>query len=317
MTLSANAEKVHRLLAKRNARLKFKEIVAKTALSTKQVDDAIYELRAAQHRLAYAKFDKTYFYSESPTWYSEETDLSRVLPVEGTIGLISDTHLCSVAERLDVVNDAYDAFKARGITHVFHTGDISDGWQEYRNHISFVKAHGDQDQAAYVIKHYPKREGITTYVIGGNHDDSYGKSKVDRVSLVVHGFQHQGKVIKGRDDIKYLGPYNHYVRFPQEVIMQMLHPRGGNAYAKSYRQQKRSEEMDPNRRPDLQVSGHYHTWNYIWLVGTHFLALPGMQDETEFFVRLGYPRSVGYTILTYKIEKGRFAFLSPELYMVK
>lgn len=315
--LSKEARKVHALLAKRNTRLKFKEITVQARLSAKQVDDAIFELRANEHRIVYAKFDKTYHYSESPTWYSEETDLSRVMPLEGEFGLVSDTHLCSIAERLDVVEMAYNFFALRGIKQVFHCGDLTDGWNEYRNHISFVKVHGDQDQALYFIKKFPRIEGITTYAIGGNHDDSYGKSKVDRVSLITHGFQHQGKEVKGRDDIVYLGPYNHYVRLPQEVTMQMLHPRGGNSYARSYRQQKRSEEMQPNRRPDAQLSGHYHVYNHIYLVGTHFVACPGMQDETEFFVRLGYPRSVGFTVVRYKISKGKFEYFSPQLYMVK
>ena len=36
---------------------------------------------------------------------------------------ISDTHLGSVAERLELVNEAYDTFAEAGISHVFHMGD--------------------------------------------------------------------------------------------------------------------------------------------------------------------------------------------------
>lgn len=45
------------------------------------------------------------------------------------------------------------------------------------------------------------------------------------------------------------------------------------------------------------------------------LALPGMQDQTEFFVRLGYPRSIGFAIVHYEIRDGGFFSFSPELFM--
>lgn len=97
----------------------------------------------------------------------------------------------------------------------------------------------------------------------------------------------------------------------------MLHPRGGASYAVSYKQQKRSENMDKNFRPDIQVSGHYHTFNYIWLQGTHFVACPGMQDETEFFKRLGLPRGMGFVIIHYKIADARLKSFGTELFMAR
>jgi predicted phosphodiesterase len=310
-----NAEKVIIALTKRNTRLKFAELAEAAKLTKRQLNDCIAEVRKVRPDLMFGKFDKCYWFSNTPTWYTNQTDLSKELPSEGVFGALSDTHLCSVAERLDLVNEAYNAFAERGVTKVFHTGDLTDGWQEYRNHISFVKVHGSQEQALYAIKNYPRRQGIKTYVIGGNHDDDYAKTKVDRLSLITHGFHHQGKEIKGRDDIVYVGQYSHYVIFPQEVRMHLVHPRGNNAYAMSYKQQKRSEAMSKNERPDMQLSGHFHTFTHIWLDGTHMVALPGLQDATEFFIRLGLPRSLGWTIISYKIVKGKLESFSPELFM--
>lgn len=303
------------VLSKANARYKFKELQALTGLKPKELEVAIAKLREERNDLMYGKFDKKYWFSNTPTWYSNQTDLSRVLPVEGRFGVISDTHLCSVAERLEVVHEAYDTFVKMGITTVFHIGDLTDGWNEYRNHISFVKCHGDQEQALYAIKNFPYRKGITTYVIGGNHDDSYAKSKIDRLSLIVHGFHHNGKEYKGREDIVYVGQYSHYYILPQEVRIHVLHPRGNQAYALSYKQQKRSENMSKNDRPDVQFSGHYHTFNYVICDDTHFLAVPGMQDETEFFKRLGLSRSIGFMVVDYGIKKGRLDYLSPRVFM--
>ena len=308
------AESVIDILEKRDTRLKFQDLAVATGLSNQDLAAAIVEVRKMRPDLMYGKFDKKYWFSNVPTWYSNQTDLSDRLPLVGQIGVITDTHLCSIAERLDLVNEAYDVFAERGIKTVLHCGDVSDGWKEYRNHINFVHHHGDQEQAKYVIEKYPARPGITTYAIGGNHDDSYGASKIDRLSLVVNGFHHNGKHVEGRKDIKYLGQYSHYIIFPQEVRVHLLHPRGNNSYALSYKQQKRAEAFVKNEQPDLQLSGHFHTYSHIVHDSTHMIACPGMQDETEFFKRLGFSRSIGFMVLHYSIESGAFKSLAPEVY---
>jgi predicted phosphodiesterase len=312
----SNAELVLSVLLRKNARYKFKELMALTRLSLKEMRATIAELRRTQVNLVFAKFDRTYYLSDTPTWYNNQTDLSEEMPTKGTFGLISDTHLCSDAERLDLVREAYRTFKARGITKVFHSGDLVDGQDVYRGHNMHVKVFGDMAQAAYFIEKYPKVAGITTYAISGNHDlSTYLKTGNDSASLITKGFLYHGKEYEGRKDIVYLGQYSHRIILPQEVTMQLLHPRGNNSYAKSYKQQKRSEAMDRNLRPDIQVTGHFHDFNYTWLNHTHMVALPGLQDETEFFVRLGLPRGMGFCIAHYEIRDGKLVSFTPELFM--
>lgn len=311
----SNAQVVLNFLQKKNARYKFKELRTLTHLTVQDLSDAISDVRKSHANLIYAKFDKTYYLADTPTWYSNQTDLSKELPVKGAFGLISDTHLGSVAERLDILNEAYDYFEKKGIKQVFHCGDMTDGMKQYRSHINYVKVFGDMPQAIRVIKSYPKREGIKTYVINGNHDDDGNLPKLNRLSFVINGCDYEGKHYEGRNDIVLIGEYSHTVIFPQEVTMHMLHPRGNAPYAMSYRQQKRSEAMDKNLRPDIQASGHFHTFNHCWLNSTHFLAVPGMQDETEYFKRLGLCRSVGFMVIHYEIEEMRIKSLAPELHM--
>lgn len=313
---STSVDKVISLLSHKDTRLTFKELTQKCKLTPHELNETIYQIRQMRPDLMYGKFDHKYWFSLTPTWYSNQTDLSRELPLEGSFGVVSDTHLCSIADRLDVVNLAYDTFANRGLTHVLHIGDMSDGWKEYRNHINFVKVHGNQAQAEYVIKNYPQKKGITTLTIGGNHDDSYADSKVDRLSLVTHGFHNEGKEVKGRSDIQYLGQYSHYLLFPQEIRVHLLHPRGSQAYSYSYKQQKRAEAMPRNERPDVQFSGHYHTFCHTWHDGTHMIACPGLQDETEFFKRLGFSRSIGFMVVHYAIKKGKLVHFAPEVHMV-
>lgn len=116
-------ERVLKLLQRRNARLKFKEIRDQAKLSNKETELVIAEIRKTRNDLVYAKFDKTFYFSDVVTHYSNQTDLSQVMPLEGQFGFISDTHLGSIGERLDLMKWAYDTFAERGIKQVFHTGD--------------------------------------------------------------------------------------------------------------------------------------------------------------------------------------------------
>lgn len=309
-------EKVLKILSKKGTRLKFREITAATKLTSRQAEAALSEIRKEHKNLVFAKYDKTFYFADSPTWYSLQTDLSQEMPLKGKFGVVSDTHLGSIAERLDLMEVAYNDFAKQGITKVFHCGDLSDGFRQYKSHMNYVKVYGDLGQAVHVIQKYPNRKGITTYFILGNHDDDHQLPKHNRLSYVVNGCEYEGKHYEGRSDMVMLGEYSHTIILPQEITMHMLHPLGSAPYAMSYKQQKRSEAMDRNNRPDIQFSGHYHTFNYCVVQGTHFVACPGMQDETEFFKRLGLARSVGYMICSYEIKDAKLVAFAPELHML-
>lgn len=295
-------------------RLSFKEILRELHCSPDEFNEAVFNLRKRGIDVQFAKHDKTFFISDIPTPYHKIYPMK--VEMEGVLGLISDTHLCSTADRLDLCEKAYDDFKKAGVQVVLHTGDISDGWKVYRGQVQYVKTAGDMRQAIYVIQNYPKRDGITTYFISGNHDlDSFHETGTDRCSLIVNGFDFEKKHYDGRKDLVYLGQFSAVLIFPQEVRVVLLHPRGGNTYAYSYNQQKRSQSYSPDTRPDLEISGHFHFYNHCFDLGSHLIAMPGLQDETEFFVRLGLKRQLGYVLLYYKIEKGRFSYLRPEVRM--
>src|SRR6056297_2346445 len=80
---------------------------------------------------------------------------------ELTFALISDTHLGSAAEHLDELHDFYDRCADRGITDVFHCGDICDGWEVHPGHLNEIKpeAAGWQRLREYVVSNYPQRDG--------------------------------------------------------------------------------------------------------------------------------------------------------------
>lgn len=182
-----------------------------------------------------------------------------------------------------------------------------DGYGVFKGHNQEVKVVGGQAQAEYVVRNYPVRKGIKTFFISGNHDNkSYEKEGIDQCSLLTQGFMHHGKWVEPRKDMVYLGQYSRTLALPNEVTIQILHPHGGSAYARSYPQQKRSREMKTDDRPSMQVSGHYHQWCWIVEDYTHMVSLSAFQDLTTFFERLGFPRQMGFCIMEYELGFIRF-----------
>lgn len=290
----------------KDKRYKFRDLRGICGCSNETLRSLIDQCRAEGFKIVYGKLDRTFFLSRAATPYSTPFDMSW-LPEKGKLGLISDTHLCSDADRLDLCEKAYERFEEEGIKTVLHAGDVCDGHEVYRGHVQHVRCAGAQNQAKYVIENYPMRKGIKTFFITGNHDNKiFEKQGVDMGSLFVNGFDKDNKHFEGRKDMVYMGQYSRTLMLPNEVTAQVLHPHGGSAYAISYPQQKRAREMRADTRPNLQISGHFHVFSWIRQDYTEMLALDGMQDETEFFIRLGFGRNMGFSILEYQLGWMKF-----------
>lgn len=81
--------------------------------------------------------------------------------------LISDTHLCSKYDRLDILNYIYDKANKKGIKHILHSGDFTDGKSHRPEHIYELKELSYEGQVDYCVNKYPKFDG-KTYAISGN-----------------------------------------------------------------------------------------------------------------------------------------------------
>lgn len=72
--------------------------------------------------------------------------------------LISDTHLLSQYESIDMIDKAYDFASKTGINYILHMGDF---------------IHGDKfdlKKLEQLLKDYPKDKNMTTLLVMGNHD---------------------------------------------------------------------------------------------------------------------------------------------------
>lgn len=212
---------------------------------------------------------------------------------------ISDTHLCNEAQQLNMINEVYKEADRRGINTVVHFGDVTDGdYQNRGEHRYELFRLGAGRQAKYVAEYWPRVEGITTYMIGGNHDYThYRNGGVDVCEMICNA----------RDDLVYLGSehaYFHPVESPK-TTEEIYHPGGGCASSLSYKPQKYIDKMEPGSKPNIGGMGHFHQSEFLAYRNVILLLLPCLTAKSPFAVRQGLENTMGaYFINMYVNSKG-------------
>ena len=84
--------------------------------------------------------------------------------------LISDTHLASKYDRLDILRYLYAKADDIGANYILHSGDFTDGRSNRAEQIYELREPSYEGQVDYCVEKYPQAEA-KTYVIQGNHDD--------------------------------------------------------------------------------------------------------------------------------------------------
>lgn len=224
-------------------------------------------------------------------------------------GLISDTHLGSKFERLDALEAMYDRFQQAGVQTVFHVGDLTDGGGVYRGQEFEQNVIGQHAQIEYANKKYPKRSGIQTIAISGNHDlKAYEHGGADPLTQIAHV----------RKDITYIGQYSARVQMGDDIYMDMLHPMGSQSYALSYKAQRQINAMNPEDLPNILVTGHYHCAFNMTYRGIDFVQVPCFKDPSlQFEKRLGLVSCIGGWIIEGKSNGETVRDFNPRLVQFK
>ena len=126
--------------------------------------------------------------------------------------LISDTHLCSKYDRLDILRYLYAKAEDEGVKHILHSGDFTDGRSNRPEQVYELREPSYEGQIQYCVDKYPTFSG-KTYVIQGNHDNWWYKSNGSEILIPIS---------KQREDIVYLGSDD-----SSYVTGQVLHINGG------------------------------------------------------------------------------------------
>lgn len=249
-------------------------------------DDMIQKLEAEGYRIV----------KDDPGWLKEDATVIKSAATsrwEGgktvRFGVVSDTQLGSRKQQLTFLRQVYQRFEDKGIDTVLHAGDLCDGdGRVYPGQQFDLFVHGYGRQLDYIVENYPRRSGIKTHVIGGNHDWSF--------------WQHGGADILAamaaeRDDIVYEG----YAGAPVDmdgIKIYLIHLSRGQTYARSYRLQKVIEQFAPQQKPDILFAGDKHSWAHLpmyrnvygWQVGC-------FQAQTDHERRMGLYPEIGALIV--------------------
>lgn len=235
--------------------------------------------------------------------------ITHELPWDGNrviaFGLIGDTHLNSKYSQLTHLHHFYDLLKKRGITTVYHTGDVDEGEMMRVGHQYDCYTQGADDHVREIVKNYPSRKGITTHFITGNHDSSIYKA----VGIDI------GRIIANkREDMVYLGRDWAKVEVTPNCVLELRHPWDGSAYAISYKPQKMIESMDADSKPNLLAIGHYHKLEYLFHRNVHSFQTGCFQSQTPYTRGKGISVHLGGWIVTIEVDKqGHIQRIVPEM----
>ena len=218
--------------------------------------------------------------------------------------IIGDTQLGSKYTQLTYLHKFYDLCAEQGIKDIYHTGDITEGLKMRVGHEYELYAVSADDMLKDVIKNYPKRDGITTHFITGNHDASIYKQV---------GYDIGAAIANYRSDMKYLGRDCAVVHLTPNCTLELRHPWDGSSYALSYKIQKMIETMESDSKPNILAVGHYHKAEYLFYRNIHALQTGCFQGQTPFTRGKGISVHMGGWIVTIRVdEDGYIQGFAPE-----
>ena len=210
-------------------------------------------------------------------------------------GIVGDTHLCSIHEKLNELHTFYEICRKEKIEVVVHAGDVLAGINVYHGQEFEVHTLGAKKQVDYVAKNYPKVKGIKTYFILGNHDMVYWH----RMGIDV------GDMISTqREDMVYLGQYQGDL-FINGIDIRLVHPDKSGAYAVSYNLQKMAEQIPSGKKPHIFIAGHYHTSLYFFYRLIHLFQAGCFEDQSLFLLRKGINPTIGGWTVKVRIAKDK------------
>ena len=209
----------------------------------------------------------------------KENDTYKVPNIQDHIKLllISDTHLASKFDRVDILRYLYEKAEDNGVDYILHSGDLCEGVSGRPQQLYELKENSYTGQRDYVIDKYPHSD-IPTYIIAGNHD--YWWIKQCGADIV-------RDICKQREDLIYLGSDCEDLQIGK-LLVRMRHGSQGISYAKSYRLQKYLDSIPSEELPHILQMGHIHQAFYLKQGKTHCFQTSCLQDLTP------YERSNGF-----------------------
>ncbi len=192
--------------------------------------------------------------------------------------LISDTHLASKFDRLDILRYLYDKADSTHTNYILHAGDLTEGVSGRPEQLYDLRELSYTGQRDYVISNYPiSPTDCPTYFIAGNHDNWWLKKCGSDICK---------DISIRRPDLHYLGSDCEDLAIGS-LRIRLYHGKGGCSYARSYKLQKYLDSIPAEQRPHLLVTGHVHNSFYMKQDKTHCFQTSCLQDLTPYARSLG------------------------------
>lgn len=279
-------------------------------VSPRRVREGLELLRKRGFRIpdGAAHIERVVYHEPSPNQVNLHQCSTKLLDGDTLrIGVVSDTHLSSRECALQELHTAYDVFEREGITEVWHSGDWTAGLGVYRTQAQDLLQHTFESQVSFLEDEYPRRPGIRTRGISGNHDveGEFGKIGANPVQALANR----------REDIDFLGDFAAWLELPNGAWCHLLHGRGGMSYAFSYKAQKLADSYPSGRKPSLLIPGHWHVAGWIEQRSVN-VVFPGCFEwQTNLLTRIGLMPAVGFWILDMTLaDDGSLVRFRPELF---
>ena len=176
---------------------------------------------------------------------------------------ISDLYIGNEAERLDLLDRAFNYCIKNNIHIIFCGGDIIDGAYSSGNQ----KITNIYKQTEYFIANYPHDKSIITFAVGGDHDYS---------ALYRYGIDISEMCNNYRHDIV-IGGFNNTIINMKKDKIQLYH------YLKA--------GMLLNVNPSLIFHGHFHNFQLNMQQDRLNIVLPSLSDITD-----TYPQALEVTL---------------------
>ena len=179
--------------------------------------------------------------------------------------LLGDTH---IGNKMSAKKELADFYKRAGdewVEAFIHCGDLVDGTGHvFKGQVYELENVWYDEQLKAVVNDYPYYWDIKTYVVGGNHDESFLK---ENGANIIKNIAHL------RDDIIDMWFYDARIKL-NGVDINAHHGGWHMSYAKSYKPQKLIENIDPRNQPHIFASWHWHEALYMAYRNIHSF-LPG------------------------------------------
>ena len=218
----------------------------------------------------------------------EPVSTSNTEIVHFKLGIISDTHIGSKWFDADALKGFYKKCRDECVTRIIHAGDLFDGSTTYSYQEKDQNLVGYREQFNWIVKNYPKYEGISTYIVAGNHDVNIMKK---------HNIHPIIELAKVRFDIKYSGDY--YTDFNKHgVIIRVVHCDGSNYSGEPMTKLKGLIDTTYNKC-HIFIMGHLHQAMELHDYGdVQYAVAPGcFVKPNEYTIRRAYVPAVGGFIL--------------------